>query len=235
MSLFRLTSGIFVGCLLLSGIEAALPLSASSQASAETTPGTPIPFLNWLRGGNQDESEDPNIKRGDEFCITSFPEDRVTPIWSDRPVFLVQGAPRSLAVYAQGRDTPLWTYPVNILESVSYTGAALQAGQVYTLRAAHAQFETTTYQEVQFEVLGILEQVEIALDLADLQTEMQTAGRSPEEIALARADYFWARGLGADAWAEVAAIQQISPDAQAAIAAAYGRICGFPEPEPVSE
>lgn len=190
---------------------------------AQTLPETHQNFLNWLR--NPAEEDPPNTKRGDEFCLVNLGPDTVNPMWREYPVFVIQGNPRSLALYAEGADDPFWTYGVNQEERVTYSGPPLVAGEVYTLRAQHAQFRTSIYEDRQLTLLSVEARVAIAFDLLTLAEEMQRTGASNDAIALARADYFWQRGLESDAWVEVLPLQATSVEVDEAVKAAYEVLC----------
>lgn len=185
-------------------------------------------FLGWLFGTaeNQDANENPRTKRGDDFCLVTFEPGIVNPLWSDRPRFLIQGEPRSLALYRDGEDEPFWTYSVNSDEAVTYAGVPLRPGVVYTLRAEHAQFPASQYEERQLVVVSTEEQMAIALDLMTIEEEMQQAGATAEAIALARADYFWQQGLATDAWEAILPWQTTSPDIAEALQKGYEKLCG---------
>ncbi|MDA0266771.1 MAG: hypothetical protein O2890_02015 [Cyanobacteria bacterium] len=182
-------------------------------------------FLNWIFGTSDEAppqgGADGHGPRGDTYCIVSLPTDQVTPLWSDRPVFLIEGSPRSLALFAENSDQPIWTYPVNQQQAVTYDGPWLRPGQVYTLHAQHHDFPSSIFEARQIELLSLERQVEIAWALLG----MGGADGSSVDQALARADYFWAEGLEADAWREVAAVQAESEVAAEAIATATDRFC----------
>jgi hypothetical protein len=188
-------------------------------------------FLDWLfTRRNDDEDTSGSIKRGDDYCIVSLPPDEVEEIWSDRPVFIIQGDPRRLAIFEEGSDTPLWTYPANEQAAVVYGGPELEPGQVYTFRAQHVDFPNSIFESRQFQVVSAAERQAIAADLATVTATVEAEGGSPADVAIARADYFWAQGLGADAWREMAVAQQLSLTAAEAVAFAYTQLCDTVDP-----
>ncbi|NER80926.1 MAG: hypothetical protein F6K42_15425 [Leptolyngbya sp. SIO1D8] len=215
----------------LNGLMLVLGLSlgiVGSQAWAQPLPETDATFLEWLTGTshNQDANEPPRIKRGgSEFCFVTFDDETVTPLWRDTPTFILQGDMRSLALHREGRENPLWTYEANEAEAVTYDGTILLPGAVYVIHAQNPQFPASDFEARQFVLLSAERQVEIAFELSDLETDMRNADASAEEIALARADYFWQQGLVADAWAEVMPLKATSETVSEAINAAYERIC----------
>ena len=204
--------------ILLGAVGAAIGVNAQTLDPSAS-------FLNWLFTRNDDEDTSGDIKRGDDYCIVSLPPDEVEEIWSDRPVFLVQGADRRLAIFEAGSDTPLWTYPVNDHAAVVYGGPELEPGQVYTFRAQHVDFPNTIFEARQFRVVSAAERQAIAANLATVTATVEAEGGSPADVAIARADYFWTQGLGADAWREMAVAQQLSPDAAEAVELAYTQLC----------
>jgi hypothetical protein len=149
----------------------------------------------------------------------------VERIWHDRPVFLIQGPARSLAVFANNSNTPLWTYPLNDQAAVIYGGPALVPGQVYTLRIQDAVLPDSVYDVRQFQLVTAVQQRAIANGLATAVAAADADGGSVGDVAIARANYFWAQGLGVDAWREMAIAQQLSPIAAEAMAFAYRELC----------
>jgi hypothetical protein len=182
-------------------------------------------FLNWLFTRNDDERESADTKRGDDYCIVSLPPNEVEEIWSDRPVFLIQGDPRHLAIFEGDSDTPLWTYPVNEQSAVVYSGPELEPGKVYTFRAQHVDFPNTIFESRQFQVVSAAERQAIAAELVTVSAAVAADGGSLADVAIARADYFWTQGFEADAWREIAVAQQLSLDAAEAVEFAYTQLC----------
>ncbi|MGD1907273.1 MAG: hypothetical protein ACFB0C_14985 [Leptolyngbyaceae cyanobacterium] len=198
---------------------------------AQSPPSASGNFLDWLFGNSPQEPPDARENgragRGDDYCVVSLPPNQVVPLWSDRPVFLIDGAPRSLVLFAENSDQPIWTYPVNQRQTITYGGPPLRPGQIYTLRAQHKDFPNSIYETRQVELISLERQVEVAWALAGIDG---TEGSSVDR-ALARADYFWAEGLEADAWREVMAVQSQSEVAAEAIATATERLCEPPPAE----
>jgi hypothetical protein len=196
-----------------------------------------VSFINWLWGARDNG---PPFRDGDgqgprpidgTACIVSLPRGEVEEIWSDRPVFLIQGSPRRLAIFEGDSDIPLWTYPANEQAAVVYSGPELEPGQVYTFRAQHVDFPNTIFESRQFQVVSAAERQAIAADLATVEATVEAEGGSPADVAISRADYFWAQGFEADAWREIAVAQQLSLDVAEAVAFAYTQLCG-PSPQP---
>ncbi|MGF1523528.1 MAG: hypothetical protein ACFBSF_14525 [Leptolyngbyaceae cyanobacterium] len=186
-------------------------------------------FLDWLNGigVNPDANEPPLTKRGgSQFCLVAFDVREATPVWNSRPDFIIKGSTRQFAVYDGLGDEPLWTSDANdvAIENVAYMGPPLRTGTTYTLRAENPN-NANDFEDRRFTLLSLEDRIAIATDLLTLESEMQEAGESQEAIALARADYFWQRGLAVDAWAEVFPLQETSETATAAMETAYERIC----------
>ena len=184
-------------------------------------------FLDWLLGAeNPDGDEEPRTKRGDDFCLVTLAPNRVNLIWSDRPTFIVQGSRRSLALYRDPAQDPIWDYPVNDAEVVVYTGPPLEPDTVYTLRAQHQHFPSSIYEQRQLRTLSFEDEVQTTMELFALEGELRTGGESEEAIALARADYFWQQGFEADAWATVLPLQGELTEVMAAVQMGYEQWCG---------
>jgi hypothetical protein len=200
------------------------------EADGAGTRGDATSFIQWLLGAN-DETSPPQRdaggtgSRGDDYCIVSLPPNEVEEIWNDRPVFLIQGSPRRLAIFEGDSDIPLWTYPANEQAAVVYSGPELEPGQVYTFRAQHVDFPNTIFESRQFQVVSAAERQAIAAELVTVSAAVAADGGSLADVAIARADYFWAQGLGADAWREIAVAQQLSPTAADAVEFAYTQLC----------
>ena len=183
-------------------------------------------FLDWLLGTeNPDGDEEPRTKRGDDFCLVTFAPNQVNLIWSDRPTFIIQGNRRSLALYRDLAQEPIWDYPVNDNEVVVYTGPHLEPDTVYTLRAQHQHFPSTIYEQRELRTLSFEDEVLTTMDLLALEGEMRTEGESEEAIALARADYLWQQGFEADAWVTILPLQSTLPEVWTALQMGYDQWC----------
>ena len=196
-------------------------------SQAQSSPALDSSFLEWLNTPpNPDAEETPRTSRGgSEFCFVALDQETVTPLWSDRPVFLIQGGVRNLILHQVDNEEPIWTHSASDTEAITYDGPPLQPGIVYVLRAEHPVFSNDIFVTRQLTLLSVEDQVEIATTLSDLETELQGAGQSEAAIALARADYFWQQELTVDAWAAVLPLQPTSETVSEAIATAYERIC----------
>jgi hypothetical protein len=186
-------------------------------------------FLDWLR--HPDTGEPPRGPRpGDgRFCVVNFVANVENLVWSDRPAFIVQGSPRSLAVYRDTAQDPIWEYPVNEAEVVVYTGPPLEPDTVYTLRARHSQFPSSIYEQRQLRTMSFDNEVQTTGNLLALEGEMRNGESVTEaDIAIAKADYFWQQGLETDAWAAIWALRTESSEVAGALQMGYEKLCGVP-------
>ncbi len=190
---------------------------------------TDASFLDWLlEADNQDADENPRTKRGDEFCVVNFESDGVSQVWRDRPTFVIQGSPRSLALYRDTAQDPIWEYPVNEITVVVYTGPPLEPDTTYTLRARHPDFPSSIYEQRELQTVSFEEEVKTAVSLFALENESRTSGEDSETaIAIARADYFWQQGLETDAWATLWPLQAESSEVAEAISISTDRLCNL--------
>jgi len=195
---------------------------------------TEAAFLNWLfESDNQDRNETPRTKRGDDFCLVNFEPNVVNQVWRDRPAFIVQGSPRSLAVYRDTAQDPIWEYPVNDAEVVVYTGPPLEPDTMYTLRARHPQFPSSIYEQRQLRTMSFDAEAQTTGNLLTLEGETRNAGETSETaIAIAKADYLWEQGLETDAWATLWPLQSADPAVAGAIATGVDAFCN---PAPTSD
>ncbi|MEM9120729.1 MAG: hypothetical protein AAGD09_23020 [Cyanobacteria bacterium P01_F01_bin.56] len=184
-------------------------------------------FLDWLlESDNQDANEDPRTKRGDDFCLVNFEPNVVNQVWSDRPTFIIQGSPRSLALYRDTDPDPIWEYPVNDIEVVAYAGPPLEPDTAYTLRVGHPDFPASIYEERELRTLNFEEEFETTVVLLASENERRGASETSETaIAIAKADLLWQQDLGVDAWSAIWTFQQASPEVAEAIATGVDALC----------
>lgn len=211
------------------GMTLSLVSGWGMQSWAQSPVSTDSAFLGWLleSSDNQDGNENPRTKRGDDFCLVTLQPGEVNQVWSDRPTFLIQGNPRSLALYRAGLADPIWTYPVNQADTVVYTGPPLAPETDYTLRAEHSQFPSSIYEERTFTLPSIEEQTAIAFALADLESQLRQNDAADDERAIAKADYLWQNGFETDAWATILPLQSQSSEVAAAITTGVDALCNL--------
>lgn len=203
----------------------------ASVAIAQELPLEINGFLDWLR--HPDTGAPPRGPRpGDNFCLVNLAMGSENAIWSDRPTFIIQGSPRSLALYLDTAQDPIWEYPVNTADVVVYTGPPLQPDTVYTLRAQHAQFPATIYEQRQLKTMSFEAEVQATINLLALEDDWRNAREASETaIEIAKADYFWQQGLETDAWATLWPLQAADPAVAGAIATGVDARCN-PAPAP---
>jgi hypothetical protein len=189
-------------------------------------PETDFTFIHWLTAENQDENEDSKGKRGDRLCVVNFPSGSTRQVWSDRPLFVVQGPPRSLALYRNGEDEPFWRYPVTQANAIAYSGPPLSPGITYTLRVEHFDFPSTQFEQRQFVLISEDNRIARSRELAELENQMREDGKSEEAIVIARATHLWQQGLLADAWAQIIPLTTTSSEISDAVETAYEQQCG---------
>ncbi|MEO0538898.1 MAG: hypothetical protein AAF215_34215 [Cyanobacteria bacterium P01_A01_bin.123] len=147
-------------------------------------------------------------------------------VWSDRPTFIIQGSPRSLALYQDIDQEPIWEHPVNDAEVVVYTGPPLEPDTVYTFRARHPRFESSIFEQRELRTMSFDEEIQTTANLISLEGEMRNGESVTEsDIAIAKADYFWRFGLEAEAWAATWPLQKGSPEVTEAIATSVEHLC----------
>ena len=214
-----------------SATEADDTLNIFRHNNEATSPATDADatFLDWLNGigVNPDANEPPLTKRGgSQYCLVAFDVQTTMPVWNSRPNFIIQGDPRQFVVYNDTDIAPVWTSDVNDaeVEVITYAGPPLRVGTTYTLQAENPT-NPSDFEARSFALVSLEDRIAIATDLRNLEDELQAAGESEEAIALARADYFWQRGLAVDAWSEVMPLQGTSATAAEALATAYERLC----------
>lgn len=190
-------------------------------------------FLDWLlESNNQDADENPRTKRGDDFCLINFEPNEMNLVWSDRPIFIIQGGPRSLALYRDTSQDPIWEYPVNDIEVVAYAGPPLEPDTAYTLRVRHPDFPSSIYEEREVQTMDLEEEGLTTVELIVLENDLRTSGAaSATAIAIAKADLLWQRDLRTDAWGAIWAFQQESAEVAEAIATGIDALCN---PDPIA-
>ncbi|MBE7385080.1 MAG: hypothetical protein F6J95_027170 [Leptolyngbya sp. SIO1E4] len=212
----------------ISGVSINGVVAESGLASgARPTLRNDFGFLDWLlESDNQDGNENPRTKRGDDFCLVNFEPNVVNQVWSDRPTFIIQGGPRSLALYRDTSQDPIWEHPVNDAEVVVYTGPPLEPDTVYTFRAQHSRFASSIYEERELRTMSFDEEAQTTANLLSLEGEMRNGESVTEtDIAIAKADYFWRFELEAEAWAAIWPLQKESPEVAEAVATSVEHLC----------
>ena len=204
------------------GLFASLAIAQDLPRSATEING----FLDWLR--HPDTGAPPRGPRPGEgrFCVINFATDEENVVWSNRPTFIIQGGPRSLALYRDTEQEPIWEHPVNDAEVVVYTGPPLEPDTVYTFRAQHPRFASSIYEERELRTMSFDDEVQTTANLLSLEGEMRNGESVIEnDIEIAKADYFWRFELEAEAWAAIWPLQKESPEVAEAVATSVEHLC----------
>ncbi|MEM9008294.1 MAG: hypothetical protein AAGE59_32890 [Cyanobacteria bacterium P01_F01_bin.86] len=189
-----------------------LPASGLTQ-EADTPTNSWQRILDFLTKERQDSgSQSQGVSRG-SICPVSFTEEAV--LWHTRPLLVWQGQSfPSTGIRQTSPDLPVWVATATETEAgiwqMPYTGTALEPGIQYEwlFYFMGSSNPDSPVKWVQFQVLAAEERDRIAADLANLEAQLQEADE--ETIALARADYFIANGLSADALQEIFAVSDPS-------------------------
>lgn len=210
------------GVLGLLGLTTSLAIAQNSPLAPPEING----FLDWLR--HPDDGTPPRGPRPGEgsFCVVNYASGAENVVWSDRPTFIVQGNPRSLALYQDIDQDPIWEHPVNDAQVIVYTGPPLEPDTIYTFRAQHPRFASSIYEERELRTMSFDDEIQTTANLIALEGEMRNGESVTEaDIAIAKADYFWRFELGAEAWAAIWPLQKESPEVAAAIATGVDSLC----------
>lgn len=204
------------------GLFASLVIAQDLPRSATEING----FLDWLR--HPDTGAPPRGPRPGEglFCVVNWVADEENVVWSDRPTFIIEGGPRSLALYRDISQEPIWEHPVTDAQVVVYIGPPLEPDTVYTFRAQHPRFASSIYEERELRTMSFDEEALTTANLIALEGETRNSGEASETaIAIAKADYFWQFELEAEAWAAIWPLQKESPEVAEAIATSVEHLC----------
>lgn len=163
--------------------------------------------------------DEPSLSSRDGVCVINpglLGEKNV--IWSDRPLFLWQGKVQNLEVRPYSLDTPysgqkvLWSQTVIAgSQSATYTGETLQPGQTYDWQLVVVDSSPRRLRFT-FQVMDAQSRDRITDELTAMETQLKSAGATPEAITLAKAKYFAERDLWSDALQEVYSVQNPSTE-----------------------
>lgn len=135
------------------------------------------------------------------ICLISPDVNR--EIWSDRPLFLWQGKVGEIGVRLKGGNKNFWSQPVTQPGGVIYTGKPLQPGKEYEWAANNNTF-------VPFQIMTAQQRQRTTQELNNLENQLK--GASPEDIALAKVDYFIEHKLLSDALQQVYSVEKPSTE-----------------------
>lgn len=172
---------------------------------------------------NQRRQQREGIRRSG-LCVMSPSIVETDVIWSDRPLFLWQGAAEQITVNKLGSSEVLWNQPIDPqTRQVLYNGTALQPGEIY-------QWELTGASDIKtsliFQVMETDKRNQIAAQLQAIEAQLKADGASQEIIELQQAQYFADQGLWSDALQQLYSIGNSSPDAVQAIQQIESSLCG---------
>lgn len=129
--------------------------------------------------------------------------DLPSEIWNNRPIFVWKGNVERLELYSEPEGKLIWEQTVESKKNhISYTGEPLKSGETYKLYLYEVADPEPGYPadvDLYFQIVDAQKSEQITQELNQLQTEHQQKQSTPEEIALARAQYFADRQLWSDA------------------------------------
>lgn len=145
-------------------------------------------------------------------------------IWSDRPLFLWQGAASQITLYTFDTQAEVWNAPLEPgTQAIAYAGEELlQLGQVYAWTLSDGAGTNVLYI---FEVMGTAERSLIAAEVQALETQLKASNTSDETIAAERARYFAERDLWSDVLESLYQIETPSESVNQTIQEISDRVC----------
>lgn len=216
-----------------------------NQVAAQTAPAhlslrqTVIDFFNRddvedrSRGGTGTSRGPGEQQADDPFCILT--PGRNETIWHQQPLFVTHGPINRIAVRLRANDRTqpnnpeIWGYsprPDAARLMVAKTDT-LQPGNRYEWLFYNSQNDKVIFR-LSFTVMADgAERDQIATDLAQLEAELTHEGTSIEAIAKAKADYFLANDMPADALQILFAVEEPSADLVALRTETVETICSF--------
>ena len=154
-----------------------------------------------------------------DFCAISprLFKEGVELISGDRLLFVWNGMISKIEVHTEGVDEPLWSQIVNPdARQAKYTGFPLLAGARYEwwIFNRFAVNEIKPTLRIPFQVIESSERDRVALELADLNSQMRSAKKwvSAEEWSRRRSQYFVSQELFVDALREILSVQRPSQE-----------------------
>jgi hypothetical protein len=150
-------------------------------------------------------------------------------VWSDRPLFLWQGAIKRIQV-TDDNSNSLWNTTISDdRQSIVYAGKPLQPGQTYywkVFNSASPQAEPRLI--LTFQIMEASVRDRISAELTTLETQLKSTGATAEDIALQRASYFANaadKNLSADALREMYSVKDPSDELKAILQGATAELC----------
>lgn len=170
----------------------------------------------------------------ERLCILT--PGRNETIWHQQPLFVMQGLMNRIAVrreadLTQPSNPDLWSHsPVPDADRLAIAKTdPLQPGYTYEWLFYETASDTRPTYVLPFSVMAMgAERDRIATDLAQLEAELTQQGASTEAIAQAKANYFLAKDMPADALHILFDMPDPSADLVALRAETVEMICRFP-------
>lgn len=133
-------------------------------------------------------------------------------VWGTQPVFLWKGAIKGIEVRdARSKNKLMWSQQVEpTTRSIVYQGEDLEPGKAYIWRETLADEELPSRQS--FRIMKAEERDSISTELKQLESNLKAKGKKPEEIVLARIDYFVEKQLWSDVLREIYSVENPSPE-----------------------
>ncbi|MBD3884704.1 DUF928 domain-containing protein [Phormidium tenue FACHB-886] len=185
------------------------PRSRMPDISTETAIDTFISTFNRRR------TRSPGLSRSGGFCPISPGLVETDTIWSDRPLFIWQGAVEQIQLRVLGGQDILWRQTLNPQQhSVVYSGPALLPGQIYQWELLGQSNANVSFV---FQVMELDQRVPIAAQIQEIEAEASADRASKEGIAMEQAQYFANQNLWSDALQVLYSIDPPSPKITQAI------------------
>lgn len=197
--------GLYAGLLSLFSLFTPLAAPAWALSWAQVT--------EWLNREIDDKGpgENGGSRPSGNLCLLSPGSEQ--RIWSLSPTFVWQGMPTVGVRPAQEREI-LWqveaSEPVSGAFRELYTGPILERGKQYEWLFFNTPTEPALW--FSFRVVNRLTHWRIFRELNALQTQLEAEEATPDEIALARANYFLENDLPVDAISEMFTVSEPSDE-----------------------
>jgi Domain of Unknown Function (DUF928) len=225
---------LFLGGILITAVTSfpalAMPLAAPNSTAQQ--PSHPIAGTStatasidsFMQTFIRRRSKTPGISRSGGICPISPGLVETDQVWSDRPLFIWQGAVAQIQLRQLGSREVLWSQAIDPQSrSVAYSGAALQPGQIYQWElVGEANANTSSV----FQVMVADQRLPIATHLQELEARSQASSQSQEAIAIQQAQYFLDQNLWSDALQALYAIDRPSPKMAQSIQQIESMLCG---------
>lgn len=203
---------LFIGSIALTITSLIIPVTQARPNNSPTTTEKPTEKEKPQKSPSMLETllrliktpENRLITRGDELCLISPGNIGEQIIYSDRPMFIWQGAIpdstinlySSSANYNYEQDEQLiWSQEVAAnTQNISYQGKPLQPGFIYDWELITTD---STYRST-FVVIKDINQNAIAQEIVAMSDRLKANGKEAEAIAIAVADYLAQKQLWSD-------------------------------------